>query len=212
MLRRTFAVSVCVALIAPSLAAAQDSPSAPAGSTPLIAYVTHAKPPQLLDPTSAQSILFGPIATIADAAAGHEVAKDSLQEPANDIARELAAIYAAAKGGRVLDKPLVDYRPGAPPNSDDAKGANAIVDVEPADLALKHPPFDLSHTDLYFRATVHILDASGKTIASDRCVVFAGKTSNTRDALLADNGALLRQVVAAKAEACVAQMKSALNL
>jgi hypothetical protein len=181
--------------------------------------VKHSKPPVLVDSTPGTAA-FAVIGAFAAISAGHDiVVNNAIQDPSGDMAHEIATAYAAAKGGHVADAPLLDdhlwTRAKSDVLTDQANGANYVVDVEPPGLTLIYFSFDWAHFDLMYASRVRIIDAAdGKVVAQARCFLKSQKTPSvlTHSELLADSAAALKQLIVSKSDACVALMKTGLTL
>src|ERR1700721_960865 len=93
----------------PSASPAALAPASDAnGQGPLVAYVTHSKPPALVD-TTVVSAELGMIGAIGAMSQGHDiVVKNNIADPSGEMAHEIATAYAAANGGRVAETPIPD--------------------------------------------------------------------------------------------------------
>lgn len=201
-------------------AAASASAAPPASSdAALVAYVAHTKAPVLIDTTPAKAA-FALVGAAAAIAQGHQIVVDNdIKDPSGDMAREIAATYAQAHGGRVAEAPILDehqlVRAKGEKLAEDANGARYIVDVDSPGMNLIYFPTDWTHFDVMFSGHVRIIDAStGQVVDKARCFIRAEKTPDamTHSQLLADKAANLKKVIASKSEACVAKLKTELKL
>jgi len=202
--------------VAPQPAA---TPSAVAEQGPMVGYVKHTKPPVLIDSTPGKAA-FALVGTVAEIAAGHDiVVNNDITDPSGDMAREIAAAYAAAHGAKVASSPLLDDHLWTLAKGSDlaaqSNGARYVVDVEPPGLNLIYFSFDWTHFDLMFMDRVRIIDTSnGTVVAKARCFLKSQKTpaALTHSELLADNAAKLKQLIASKSQSCVDLLKTGLKL
>lgn len=195
-----------------------DAPAAvPTG--PAIAFVKHTQPPTLVDMTPG-SAAFGMVGAFASIAAGHDlVVKDGIEDPSGDMAHELATAYAAAHGGHVADAPILNdekmTRASPAKLTALANGASYIVDVDPPGMNIIYFSFDWTHFDLLYLSQVRVIDVSNnKVVAQARCFLKTVKAPDlpTHDQLVADKGAMLKQVIARKSGMCLDKLKSDLKL
>jgi hypothetical protein len=200
-------------------AAATSAAPAPGSDGPVIVYVKHTQPPTLVDMTPG-SAAFGMVGALASIAAGHDlVVKDGIEDPSGDMARALATAYVAAHGGHVADAPILNdeklSRASPAKLSALANGASYIVDVDPPGMNIIYFSFDWTHFDLLYLSQARIIDASNnKVVAQARCFLKTVKAPDlpTHAQLVADNGAVLKQVIARKTEMCLTKLKTDLKL
>jgi len=198
---------------------APDARSVPADNAPLIAYTQHSKPPGLIDMTvgSAELGLIG--LGIAVSAGKDIVERDGIIDPSTEMARQIAAAYAAAHGLRVASDPIPDA-----PNilltkpdklAAEANGARYVVDVNPPGMELIYFSLDWTHRDLMFLSSVRIIDATnGKVVANARCFIKTKKTPDlmTHDQLQENHSAGLKLLIQHKTDACMADLKTHLKI
>jgi hypothetical protein len=198
--------------------ATNASQAAPTASGPSVAWVKHVKPPQLMDDIAGLSAI-GMIGAVAEISSGkHIVEADNIEDPSRELAETLAASWAAAHGGQVADAPILTdkemLRASAETLAKNAAGARYVVDVDPPGMTLIYFSFDWTHYDLMYLDFVRVIDVpSNKVVATGRCFIKTEKQgAATHDALIADDGALLKQVIARKADACLIKLKEDLKL
>lgn len=204
----------------PQTPADQSTPTS-ALTGPLVAYVKHTPPPYVFDESST-GWAFGAIGMASDVASGHEIAeKDGIEDPGTGVAREIAAAYAAAQGGRLVDAPVLSsHGRGQPRDSPEslaelAKGARYVVDADPTAISISDFRFDWTHYDLDYIDAVRIIDTSDdKVVASARCSIKSEPSAGlpTHAELLADGGARLKDLIAKKSQACLAKLRNDLKL
>ena len=205
--------------LSPPGTSAPSTDALASGSLPVIAYVKHTKPVQLIDTTPGRAA-FALVGAAASIAAGAElVEKHGIEDPSGDMAVKIATAYAASKGGSLAEAPVFDdhkwTRGKASELAARANGASYIVDVEMPGMTLIYFSFDWTHFDLMFGSRVRIVDAKdGSVVGEARCFLKSEKSpgSLTHSELLADNAAALKLLIAAKSEACVAEMNTNLKL
>jgi hypothetical protein len=190
------------------------------GGGPSIAYARHAKSPALVDGTPVVALL-GLVGAGIGVASGHDiVSRHAIADPSSDMARTIAAAYATAKGGHVVEAPVpypsTRARRGAGADQDKpAIPATYVVDVDPPSMILLYFATDFFHYDITFDSRVRIIDAAdGRVVAMAKCSLSTQKagTMVTRGQLLDDNAARLKQLIASKSEACVASMRTRLAI
>jgi hypothetical protein len=204
---------------APPTPAASSTPPASAPSGPVVAYIVRDVQPTLID-SKPSNAAFGVIGAVAAISAGGDIVKkNNIANPANDIARDLAAAYAADHGYRLADTPLpVDKDHPAPKREGLAafsQGARYVVDVEPPGMTLIYQPLGWTSFDLMYADRVRVTDVeTGKVIENARCFLKSQKRPGqlSHDQLLADGAAGLKLLIKAKATECTAAIATELKL
>ncbi len=204
----------------PAATAMTDTPAATLAESvptgPSVSYVTREQPPVFMIMTAGKAA-FAVIGSLAMIAESEKLVKDyRLEDPANDMAGELSAAFAASKQGHVTP-------PVALPA--DKKGIQAAVTevsarndyfvfVNPTFINVAYFSFDWMHYGLQMSTQVQVFDKSGKPIAKAKCQVKDKKVpdSPTKEELLADDAQRLRAMIDEAAANCLVQLKSGLKL
>lgn len=226
MRKAAVALMGCSALAAATAGQAQaPTPVETAGQpvaadAPMVTYVVRRTPPQLVDLTPGRGA-FAMIGAFAAISAGAKVVSENgIENPANDVAREVAIAYAAAHGYRVADTPLV-IDDG---NLEQAKktalgslapGAHYVVDSDVASMNLTYFSGDWAHYRLLYSGRLRIIQTAGNRVVSEgRCSLKPKKTPDapSHDALLENQAAMLKQLIRSSADQCGAEMKAALKM
>lgn len=184
----------------------------------MVAWVKHVKPLMLVDSIAGMSAI-GMIGAVASIASGkHIVEADNIEDPSHDLAKTLAASWAAAHGGQVADAPILTdkemLRASPETLSKNAAGARYVVDVDPPGMTIIYFSFDWIHYDVMYLDYARVIDTqSNKVVATARCFIRTEKQgAPTHEALLDNEGALLKQVIARKADTCLVKLKEGLKL
>jgi hypothetical protein len=190
-----------------------------AAGGPVVAWVKHVKPPTLVD-TTAASAGFAMIGALAAISAGQAIVeKDNIEDPSHELAKAIATAYAASHGGVVADAPILSdkemLRASPEALSKAATGARYVIDVDPPAMNIIYFSFDWIHYDMLYGDVVRVIDTSnGKIIAHANCFIRSEKKPGlpTHGELLANEGALLKALIARKADACLVKLKQNLKL
>jgi len=159
---------------------------------------------------------FAMIGAFAMIAEGKRLAAElQLEEPANTVGAEIAAAFAAARGGQVSPEPLAVTTSSQDLIASNGGKAAFVIDVAPVGMTAIYYPSDWSHYGLIYSANLRVLDAaSGKVIGKAKCRVKRATSPDppTYEQLIGNNGAGLRKLIAAANASCVTQMKAGLGL
>jgi hypothetical protein len=189
--------------------AAPQTPGAAAGGA--VAYATPSKRPSFLADTASKDAMAGAL-SFAGAAlainmemqAGDKlVSANAIEDPAVDIARLVAADYAAARGGAVADTPSDWGAAGA--------GARYFVKVSTSGWGFTYYPLDWNHYHLTYDAKLEVVDvAAGRVVAKASCSHKADPAAErfTYDAMTGNGGELLKTQLKAIADECAAQFRT----
>jgi hypothetical protein len=205
---------------APAQPPAAQAPSAPPADTgPVVGYIKHTKPPFMVDQTIASAEL-GMIGAAVSISAGHDIVKaNNIEDPSVDVARQVAAAYAATQGGHVADAPISDDQVPPKTKMEDighfAAGARYVVNVAPVNMEIIYFVTDPLRRDLMLGSTGEIVDASsGKVVAKGRCFVKSEKVGEryTHDQLLDNEAAALKTLIARKSQECAEKMEASMKI
>jgi hypothetical protein len=199
---------------APGPAAPAPAPAAqPAESAPGVAIAVRSKKPTFTAQTVATAEL-GLVGLMIARRDGNDLVEmNDMADPANAIGPDLAKAYAASVGATVVEKPLVLQGDDAKAALPDAKaqGLRYLVDVSTSDWGSRYFSFDWTHYGVSYGATLKVYDvATGKVIVSGRCQEQPHKSPDSPggDAMLANRGAILKQMLADAAQRCAAKLKT----
>ena len=205
---------------APAQAPAAQPASAPAADAgPVIGYIKHTKPPSLIDQTIASAEM-GLIGAAVAISAGHDIVNaNNIEDPSVDVARQVAAAYAASQGGHVAGAPISDDQMPPKTRIEDighfAAGARYVVNVAPVNMEIIYFVTDPLRRDLMVASVGQIVDAStGKVVAKGRCFVKSEKVGDryTHDQLLDNQAAALKTLIVRKSQECAEKMEASMKL
>ena len=152
--------------------------------------------------------VFGMFGAVAMIHAGNEIVKnDGIQDPAIDISHQLAEELVKRDADTILSSPAV-----VAANDNPAilvktyPGADLIIDVKTIQWMYAYYPSKWQKYHVNYAARVRLLDGStGALVAQQLCKIDPTDPSNppSGDALTADQGALLKQLLKEAGNTCV---------
>lgn len=148
--------------------------------------------------------------------AGNEIIrKNDVQDPAIGIRDTLLADFAARQGLKVVP---ANGDSLVPAMATDVKriikanpGADLLLDVQTVNWSFAYFPTDWNSYRVIYSVKVRLIDAKvGKTIAEGFCQRFPEKTADapSRDQLLADNAARLKETLNVHGGQCLAELQA----
>jgi hypothetical protein len=156
---------------------------------------------------TAGKAMFGLIGAAEMTAAGNKIVKeDQIPDPDIRIGHELAQRLASERNMRVIaiDKVAANDSPSTLAST--YPGADLLLDVKTLSWMFVYYPSDWSHYKVIYSARVRLIDTASKDIlAETACKTVQGddKHPPTREQLLDDHGALLKDYLNKGADACV---------
>jgi hypothetical protein len=193
------------------------APSVASADVPVVAFLSLTSTPELIDTTPAKAG-FGLVGALVAISAGSQIVKDNeIENPAGQVAADVAKAYAAAHSYRVADTPLAVEKIAAQEDlkAATAQGARYLVTAGSPGMNLLYFSFDWTHFDLMYSQVVVITDVTeNKIVARSRCFIRTKKRDGLmgHDQLLADKAAALKQLIRDKAGECAGVMKAELKI
>lgn len=221
MLRRVLLMTAMAGLA--GCASTKDTNLASGGAGPhagqVVGYTgSHADGFMAMSPAKAA---FGGLGALAMVETGKRIAKETgIEDPASELAHNLAAELAAAGGAQLAAAPAPVAHgglliPSPAKLSAAAAGAQYLVDVETQNWGFAYYATDWGHYHVNYWARVRLVDASTKAIAAEHlCKWDSDKTRPrlTTDELLNDHANGLKQLFAQGAGACADEFRGVLGL
>jgi hypothetical protein len=188
-----------------------DIPTATASSGPIVTYVLRAKKATFAHTTTGNAT-FAVIGALAAISEGKKIVDSyQVEDPAVGLARDLAASFAASKGGSLAPAPIMIDGEKADDVTPKAAGARYIVDVQTQAWNSIYFPLDWTHYGLIYGAIYKIIDVQdAKVLGKGRCFVKPKHSADspTGDQLLNDQAAGLKKLDADAAAECLSDLKT----
>jgi hypothetical protein len=194
---------------------AQAAQQRSAGAGGAVAFAAPQKRPSFLADMASKDAMAGALSFAGAAIAINQemkagdklVVDDSIDDPAQAIARQVAADYAAVHGGAVADQPA-DW------DGASASGAHFLVKVATSGWGFTYYPLDWNHYHLTYDAKLEVVDiATKQVVAKAACSHKADPASEhfTYEAMTENGGAVLKSQLKAIADECVVQFRAAVQ-
>ena len=189
--------------------AAVASVGAPVVDTTRVAYLVRVKRPTFTA-MSVGTAEFGVIGVLAEMSIGDQIIADNkVDDPANVLAAQVAALYAADHGGLTVDAPLVVGEHQTLNDFPDLK-ARYVVVASTLNWGYLYFPFDWTHYGVMYGADLAVLDRVTNTdVLKARCFVRPVKQgAPNHDALLSNGAAGLKALLVTAGQTCLTQMQA----
>jgi hypothetical protein len=180
---------------------------------PATVTVSARKKPDFTAMTAGKAAIGGLIGAIAMIKAGNDIVEENdVQDPASYIGAELAKSLTESLGVQLVDnggKLAASGKPG-----DLAKvydNAHLLLDVQTVNWSFTYFPTDWNNYRVVYSAKLRLVDTrTGKLRAEGFCARVPEKSDGapSRDQLLADNAALLKNELKVAADYCIGQFKT----
>lgn len=170
-----------------------------------VAFTSRPRPSMVM--MTAGKGAFGPIGVAAGISAGNALVKeDNIPDPAPRVANDLLQIAERQYGvvPASLPPPTVDTRDVAQ-LANAGKGADLLFDVESLGQGINYYPTDWSHYWLMSGLILRVIDVrTGAVVGEAVCRQSSQHQQNPPDRkqLLANEGQLLKSMIAAQSDAC----------
>lgn len=213
---RTFiAVTMATAILSAAAASATESPPpAPSAAAvdapqPVVVYIVRQNAP-LFRLSTAASALSGVSGLVLSTIQGGIIQDNGIDDPANEMSREMARRFAAGRHGVVAPRPITLYSRAETLGVRTING-DYVVDVGTSEWGAGHLSSDWGHYGVRYEAWLTVTDAKSHVIlTSGRCKVTPAKTptSPTHAELVGNGAAGLKRLLSEASQECLRQFEA----
>lgn len=182
-------------------------------SSPGSITITSREKPSFVAMTAGKAMIGGLVGAAAMMVSGNNIVEDNdVEDPASYISSGLAASLAERLGIEQVDEnEFVTKQTGVPGLSKDYSESDLLVDVETLGWGFSYYPSAMRTYDVTYSARLKVIDTrSMQAVAEAHCSRSPSRTddSPSRNELLADGAARLKQELREAADACLREFES----